>query len=137
MKSRIMMSAAVLAATVAAANAPFSRYRFNAGGDAPILYYDAYSQIESGSKSEIAFVLIHGWGSRVGKVLPVLMDALSAISAKKPFSSEKISRAKHNMASVAETVSSRANSGAFFFRMSPITEATIPIMELLTRNSIG
>ena len=78
MKSRIMMSAAVLAATVAAANAPFSRYRFNAGGDAPILYYDAYSQIESGSKSEIAFVLIHGWGSRVGKVLPVLMDALSA-----------------------------------------------------------
>ena len=69
-------SSVALAASESAV--PFSRYRFDAGKDAPKLFYDAYRPIESGSQAEIAIVLIHGWGGRVTTPLPVFTKALSA-----------------------------------------------------------
>jgi len=60
-----------------AANVPFPRYRFDAGKDAPILFYDAYRPIESGSQAEVAIVLIHGWGGHVRTLLPIFTKALS------------------------------------------------------------
>lgn len=65
-----------LGAQAGAVAAPISRYRFDAGEGAPKLFYDAYQPIEQGSKAEIAIVFIHGWGGRVGKVLPVFNAAL-------------------------------------------------------------
>ena len=56
----------------------FSRYRFDAGRDAPVLFYDAYRTIESGSTAEVAVVVIHGWGGHVRTLLPTFTAALSA-----------------------------------------------------------
>ncbi len=55
---------------------PYNRYRFPAGADVPPVYYDAYSPIEEGSRSEVAVVLIHGWSGRVKSSLPPLMGGL-------------------------------------------------------------
>ena len=57
---------------------PFSRYRFDAGKNAPKLFYDAYRPIETGSHAEVAIVLIHGWGGHVRTLLPVFTKALAA-----------------------------------------------------------
>ena len=78
LKLDVAIPLAFLAVTAVAADVPFSRYRFDAGKDAPKLFYDAYRPIESGSKAEVAIVLIHGWGSRVTGALPVFAAALSA-----------------------------------------------------------
>ena len=56
---------------------PFGRFRFDAGEKAPLLYYDAYRAIESGSPSEVAVVLIHGWGGHVRTLLPIFSRALA------------------------------------------------------------
>ena len=81
----ILAVAAMLAIGAAATDAksvpattPFSRYRFDVGKDAPKLFYDAYRQIESGSRAEVAVVLIHGWGGHVRTLLPIFTKALSA-----------------------------------------------------------
>lgn len=58
-------------------SAEFERYVFDAGKGAPKLLYDAYQSIEAGSKSEIAIVLIHGWGGHVRTLLPVFTKALA------------------------------------------------------------
>lgn len=54
------------------------RYIFDAGKAAPILLYDAYRPIKSGSRAEIASVLINGWGGYVKTVFPVFAQALAA-----------------------------------------------------------
>ena len=69
MKLVLAMPLALLAVTAAAADVPFSRYRFDAGKEAPKLFYDAYRPIESGSQAEVAIVLIHGWGGYVRTLL--------------------------------------------------------------------
>ena len=56
---------------------PFSRYRFDAGGSVPALYYDAYRPVDAGSQAEVAIVLIHGWGGHVKTLLPIFTEALS------------------------------------------------------------
>lgn len=54
------------------------RYRFEAGTNAPPLYYDAIRPIEEGSAAGVAVVLIHGWGGHVRTVFPVFADALAS-----------------------------------------------------------
>ena len=73
-----LCAVAVCMASGMYAAADFERYRFDAGKDAPAVYYDAYRPIEAGSRAEVAIVLIHGWGGHVRTVLPAFAGALAA-----------------------------------------------------------
>lgn len=52
------------------------RYRFPAGKDTPLVYYDAYSPVDDGCCADVAVVLIHGWGGHVRSALPAFREAL-------------------------------------------------------------